>query len=281
MPPPASSTATPAARRRSRPRPSTSGFGSPMAQTTRAMPAASSASAHGRLAAVVAAGLERDVGRRAHDRLAAGVERVALGVRLAAALVPALAEHAAVARDHAADERVRARAAASALGQVERAVEQLRVALVHASATSAASACQASPGRRLVVDRRARHHQVRAGRVAARDRRRRDAAVDLEAHARPQHRPQLAEAVDRGLDELLAAPAGVDRHAEQQVGLARGLAQRRGRRRGIERRAGRHAELVDQRRACGADAGRSRRAPCTSRRRPSRTPAAGARAARS
>ena len=83
---------------------------------------------------------------RPTTRLAAGVERVALGVRLAAPHVPALAQHAAVARDHAADERVRARAAPSALGQVERALEQLRVALVHASATRAVSACQASPG---------------------------------------------------------------------------------------------------------------------------------------
>ena len=99
----------------------------------------------GRLAAVVAARLERDVGRRAPRRLAAGGERVALGVRLAAALVPPLAQHAAVARDDAADDGIRARAAAAALGQVERAIEQLRVALVHAPAR-AASAFQASPG---------------------------------------------------------------------------------------------------------------------------------------
>ncbi len=101
-----------------------------------------------RLATVVAARLERDVGRGPDDRLAAGVQRVALCVRLAAPDVPSLAQDASVAGDHAADERIRARAPASPLGQVERALEQLRVALVHASATSAVSACQASPGDR-------------------------------------------------------------------------------------------------------------------------------------
>ena len=100
----------------------------------------------GRLAAVMAAGLERDVGGGALDRLHAGVEREALGVRLAAALVPALAQHAPVAGDHAAHERVRAGAPASPLGQVECAVEQLRVGRVHAPATSPASFCQAAPG---------------------------------------------------------------------------------------------------------------------------------------
>ena len=78
----------------------------------------------GRRAAGVAARLQRDVQRRAAQVGAAGGrDRRALGVRLAQRGVEALAQHAAVAHDHRADERVGAGPPATALGELDRAGE--------------------------------------------------------------------------------------------------------------------------------------------------------------
>src|SRR5699024_372487 len=63
----------------------------------------------GRRAAVVAARLERDVGRRAAGVGAATLhisERAHFGMSLTGALVPTLADHPTVAHQHAADTRV-------------------------------------------------------------------------------------------------------------------------------------------------------------------------------
>ena len=62
--------------------------------------------AAGRLASGVIARLEAHIGRRAARIARAGGERDRLGVPLAVALVPALAEHDAIARDHASDDGV-------------------------------------------------------------------------------------------------------------------------------------------------------------------------------
>ena len=76
----------------------------------------------------VAAGLERDVERRAGEvRVARGGDRLALGVRAAAGGVPALPQHLAVADDDRAHERVGADPAAPAGGELERALEVLAV----------------------------------------------------------------------------------------------------------------------------------------------------------
>ncbi len=76
------------------------------------MPAARIASVHGGWLAVVAARLERDVQRRAAQVGVAAVgDRVDLRVRPAVLVVPALAEHGAVADDDGADDGVGARAA--------------------------------------------------------------------------------------------------------------------------------------------------------------------------
>ena len=63
----------------------------------------------------------RTASRRA--RVARLLERDDLGVRPARALVPALADDLAVADDDGADDRVRVRRAAAALGELERALE--------------------------------------------------------------------------------------------------------------------------------------------------------------
>ena len=68
--------------------------------------------------------LERDVHRRtAHvfTGFARGPQRLRFGVRRTFAMVPALAEGAAVARDHRADRRVRRRIPERARGQLDRA----------------------------------------------------------------------------------------------------------------------------------------------------------------
>ena len=76
-----------------------------------------------RRAAVVAAGLERHVQRRAVQVGPAAPDRLDLGVRAAELLVKALAEDLLVAADDRADERVRADPPAASLGQLDRAGE--------------------------------------------------------------------------------------------------------------------------------------------------------------
>ena len=91
-----------------------------------------------RLPPVVRAGLERHVGRRPLPlRRRTREQRVRLRVALARTHVPALAEQLAVAHDHAADDGVRARGAASALGELERALEQAGVLRGHAKPAAA------------------------------------------------------------------------------------------------------------------------------------------------
>jgi hypothetical protein len=72
---------------------------------------------------VVAARLERDVERGAARVGAAGGQRLALGVQLAVGGVEALADDLAVLDHHGADQRVRRRAPAPALRQLDRAGE--------------------------------------------------------------------------------------------------------------------------------------------------------------
>jgi hypothetical protein len=113
-------TATPASLSRARPRPSTRGSGSISGTTTRATPAASSASVQGGVRPVVGAGLERDVGRGAAGARAGRGECLGLGVGAAARPGDAAPDHAAVRDNHAAHRRVRPDAAEAAVRQAER-----------------------------------------------------------------------------------------------------------------------------------------------------------------
>ena len=113
-PPAPHSTARPAAASRAAPWPETSGFGSRMAMTTRATPAATSASAHGGVRPWCDARLERHVhGRAAHVDASLGsvAQRHDLGVRAAGMLGVAAADDHAAGNDDAADARVRVRKA--------------------------------------------------------------------------------------------------------------------------------------------------------------------------
>ena len=110
------------------PRPAAFSVGSSEAITTRAIPASMIASVHGGVRPVWQHG-SSDTYIVAPPRsiAAAGVDRGALGVRPAELGVPALAEHPAVAHDHRADQRIRARRAAPVAGELDRAVEVLVV----------------------------------------------------------------------------------------------------------------------------------------------------------
>ena len=78
--------------------------------------------------AAMTARLERAVQRGAARVLARFVERHDLGVRLADATVVALADNDAVIRhDDRADERIRTRLSAAALGQLQRAIHVIAV----------------------------------------------------------------------------------------------------------------------------------------------------------
>ena len=72
----------------------------------------------------MAAGFERHVGRRPTCRFARGAQRVDFGVGLAGALVPAVADDAPVADQHAADARIRVGGVAAERGELERACHQ-------------------------------------------------------------------------------------------------------------------------------------------------------------
>src|SRR5207245_1077196 len=80
-------------------------------------------------AAVMAAGLERHVHRSPRGLRSGGLERLDLGVCLAGALVPALADDALALRDHAADARIRVGAGEAPLGEAEGALHGLAVEL--------------------------------------------------------------------------------------------------------------------------------------------------------
>ena len=76
------------------------------------------------LVTMVAARLERDVHRRAPRVLSARpavAQRFALGVQVPVAAVPPLADHASVAHEHRADQRVRVRTPRTAQRQLKRA----------------------------------------------------------------------------------------------------------------------------------------------------------------
>src|SRR5256886_17545291 len=77
----------------------------------------------------MAAGLERHVHRRPGGLRAGGLERHDLGVCLAGALVPALADDALGVRDPAADARIRVGAGEAPLGEGEGALHGLAVEL--------------------------------------------------------------------------------------------------------------------------------------------------------
>ena len=90
-----------------------------------------------RLTSVVRAGLERHVRGRTLRSGGAGQQRVRLGMALAGTDVPPLAEHLAVADDHAADHRVRARREPASLGELERPLEEAGVVAGHAKPAAA------------------------------------------------------------------------------------------------------------------------------------------------
>ena len=78
----------------------------------------------------MAAGLERDVERRlAEIRVAAGRDRVDLGVGAAELRVPALPQHGLLDRDDRADDRVGVGAAEASLCQLDRPLEVREVGL--------------------------------------------------------------------------------------------------------------------------------------------------------
>ena len=101
--------------------------------------------------ALVAARLERDVERRAFEvGHPAGLDRVDLGVRAAVDLVPALAEHLAVARDHGADDRVRLDRPEPPAGELDRTREMQPVGVGAAGHVSS----QDNPGTGCSAGRR-------------------------------------------------------------------------------------------------------------------------------
>ncbi len=96
-------------------------------------------------AAVVAAGLERDIGRGAH-RARAGLAQCAdFGVRLTSAHMPALAYDGLPARDHAADARIRIRRFKPAFRKRERAAHRPLVECREAAHGLSSFAPRASP----------------------------------------------------------------------------------------------------------------------------------------
>ena len=70
---------------------------------------------------MMAAGLERDVGRGAARAFARGADGDGLGMRFARALMPAFADDFLVARQHRADARIGMRAVQAAFRELERA----------------------------------------------------------------------------------------------------------------------------------------------------------------
>ena len=105
--PSASTTSTPSSRRIPRPRPEAFSVGIVRADDHAPDPGLQDRVGARRRLALVTAGLQRHVQRRAAQVLqAARLDRVDLGVGAPKTLVPALAEHLAVARDHRADDRV-------------------------------------------------------------------------------------------------------------------------------------------------------------------------------
>ena len=124
----------PWARSAAKPRPLTSGNGSSIAATTRLMPAAMIRSVHGpgRARCASTARACNTASRRA-ARSPASFERVHFGVRLAGALVRAVADDDAFVGDDAgADERIRRRAAEPAARVLERPPHPPHVRLRHA-----------------------------------------------------------------------------------------------------------------------------------------------------
>ena len=110
----------PAAASRFSPPPATCGNGSRIAVTTRLNASGDNRVGAGRRFALMAAGLERDIHRRALRPLARRRQRMDLGVRPAELLVPTLADHLAILHDDAADHRVRLDKALAAAGQRRR-----------------------------------------------------------------------------------------------------------------------------------------------------------------
>ena len=109
-----------------------------------------------------------------------------LGVRLARALVPALADHLAVADEDGTDDGVRMRRSAPALGQLERALE-VRVAQTDRGGEPPVRRGRVGVGE----DRAAGDEQARPGGPEPADRFLADAAVDLD-----RARDELAEPRD-------------------------------------------------------------------------------------
>src|SRR5829696_10272741 len=94
-------------------------------------------------------------------------------------------------------------------------------------------------------DRRARDEQARTGGRHASGSAGIDAAVDLDG-AGANHRLDAADLVWRVGDEGLAAPARVDRHAEEDIGVVDRLADGRHRRPWVDGKARKTAELPDR-----------------------------------
>ena len=165
----------PCARSAAKPRPLTSGNGSSIAATTRRMPAAMIRSVQGPVRPVCDARFQRAVERGAAAPLACFVERVHLGVRLAGALVCAVADHDTFVGDHArADDRIRCRAPEAAPRLLERAPHP--PASRFSTTTSPETARRRNPAPRTGSGRRCLRRRRRSGSAAsdrARSRRRR------------------------------------------------------------------------------------------------------------
>ena len=153
--------------------------------------------------------LQGHVHGRAPRRLACRLERDHLGVRPALPLVPPLADDLAVAHDDRADDRVRMRRAAPALGELERPLQHQEIAWARPPV---------GPGDVLLAeDARAGDEQVGAGfadlgRVVGAD-----PAVHLHVDTVGQQLPQPLHAWNGLGHERLPRIPRVDAHAEDEV----------------------------------------------------------------
>ena len=137
-------TSIPAARNCLKPRPATAGFGSAIAATTRATPAAINACVHGPGAAGVAARLQVDVERCASRGFACGFKSDDFRVAHAVIRVESFAHDASVAHKNRADQRVGACERDATSRQLERAV--------HKDGVSGGSGCGTRRCGRIHID---------------------------------------------------------------------------------------------------------------------------------
>ena len=164
------STATPASRSTARPRPAISGLGSSMAHTTRRDAGGDDGVGAGRRAAVMRAGLERDVHGLAARPRAGARQRVRLRVRPAALLRPAARDHLAgrLVGDDGADGRIGRGAAEHAPRHAQRQLHEAAVRVGGGGVGVTGHRRSVLPVGRLDGARLGRAPVVLAGRGAAR-----------------------------------------------------------------------------------------------------------------